>query len=197
MNADAPPLVLASGSAYRAGLLKRLGLPFSQESPGIDESSTGGEEPAALAVRLARAKASAVASRHPGAVVIGSDQVAVRDGRALGKPGSRAAAREQLVASAGKEMEFLTAVCVLPADPGREPEEHMDITRVVFRPLDHGMIDRYLDRDHPLDCAGSFRSESLGVALVERIDSHDPTALVGLPLIWLSGALARLGLPPL
>ncbi|MEJ2515249.1 MAG: Maf family protein [Gammaproteobacteria bacterium] len=197
MNETAPSLILASGSAHRARLLERLGLPFSQDPPDIDESPVAGEEPARLAVRLAREKASVVAARHPGAIVIGSDQVAMRDGRALGKPASAEAAREQLAASAGKEMEFLTAVCVLPADREREPEEHMDITRVVFRPLDHGMIGRYISRDHPLDCAGSFRSESLGIALVERIDSHDPTALVGLPLIWLSGALARLGLPAL
>ena len=148
MVSDPPSLVLASGSRHRASLLRRLSLPFLQDPPGIDETPRHGEDPAETAVRLARAKAETVAARHPRAIVIGSDQVAVRDGEPLGKPG-------------------------------------------------HAPIARYLEKDRPFDCAGSFRSESLGVALVERIDSQDPTALVGLPLIWLSGALARLGLPVL
>lgn len=195
MDTSPPRLVLASGSRHRRALLERLGIPFAQDSPDIDESPLDGEDPPATAIRLAREKARAVRARHPGAVIIGSDQVAVRDGETLGKPGTREAAEDQLARSAGRAVEFLTAVCVLGDRP--EPEEHMDVTRVVFRPLSPDAIGRYLDRDQPFDCAGAFRSESLGIALVERIDSQDPTGLVGLPLAWLSGALGRLGLPVL
>ena len=188
-----PKLVLASGSRHRRALLERLGIEFTQDSPDIDETPEAGEEPAATAIRLARTKARTVMARHPGCVVIGSDQVAVRDGERLGKPGDSETAAAQLARSAGKPVEFLTAVCVVgPASP-EEPEEHMDVTRVVFRPLDPESIRRYLEKDQPFDCAGSFRSESLGIALLERIDTQDPTALVGLPLIWLAGALERLG----
>jgi septum formation protein len=179
-----PMLVLASGSRHRRALLERLGIQFVQDSPDVDETPEPGEEPAATAIRLARTKARAVMARHTGCVVIGSDQVAVRDGERLGKPGDAATAAAQLARSAGKP--------VGPTNP-EEPEEHMDVTRVVFRPLDPDAIQRYLEKDQPFDCAGSFRSESLGIALLERIDTRDPTALVGLPLIWLAGALERLG----
>lgn len=194
MPAIQPRLVLASGSRHRRALLERFGLDFIQDGPDIDETPLDGEDPAATAIRLAREKARVVLGRHPGAVVIGSDQVAVRDGERLGKPGTPAAAAEQLTRSAGKPVEFLTAVCVIRDGSAGEPEEHMDVTRVVFRPLEPAAIQRYLERDQPFDCAGSFRSESLGIALLERIDTQDPTALVGLPLIWLAGALGRLGL---
>ena len=197
METRPPRLVLASGSRHRRALLERLGIPFEQDSPDIDEAPREGEEPAATAVRLAREKARAVMDRHPGAVVVGSDQVAVRDGERLGKPGDAARAVQQLTLSSGRPVEFLTAVCVLgPAFPN-EPREHVDVTRVVFRPLSSESIARYIEADQPFDCAGSFRSESLGIALLERIDTQDPTALVGLPLIWLSGALEELGLPVL
>jgi septum formation protein len=188
-----PMLVLASGSRHRRALLERLGIQFVQDSPDVDETPEPGEEPAATAIRLARTKARAVMARHTGCVVIGSDQVAVRDGERLGKPGDAATAAAQLARSAGKPVEFLTAVCVVGPTNPEEPEEHMDVTRVVFRPLDPDAIQRYLEKDQPFDCAGSFRSESLGIALLERIDTRDPTALVGLPLIWLAGALERLG----
>ena len=194
MATPPPRLVLASGSRHRRALLERLGIPFDQDSPDIDETPLAGEDPAATAVRLAREKARAVMDRHPAAVVIGSDQVAVRDGERLGKPGDAARATEQLTRSSGRPVEFLTAVCVISSDLPDEPREHVDVTRVVFRPLSPVAIARYLEADRPFDCAGSFRSESLGIALLERIDTQDPTALVGLPLIWLSGALDELGL---
>jgi septum formation protein len=188
-----PDLVLASASPYRRALLERLGLPFRQRSADIDETPQRGESPADLVMRLARSKARAVASAETGAIVIGSDQVAVRGDDILGKPGNADEAMAQLARSAGRHVEFLTAVCILAPGREEEPEEHMDITRVVFRPLEAGEIRRYVDADRPLDCAGSFRAEGLGIALFERIDSQDPTGLVGLPLIWVAQALRRLG----
>jgi septum formation protein len=192
-----PALVLASASPYRAALLARLGLPFTQDAPAVDECIAGDEAPAEAVMRLARAKAAAVLARHPGAIVIGSDQVALRGGDVLGKPGNVQRAVEQLTLSAGRDVEFLTGVCVLSGAQPEHAEEHMDITRVVFRPLSPDEIRNYVERDMPLDCAGSFRAEGLGVALFDRIDSQDPTGLIGLPLIWLSQALRRLGLPAL
>jgi len=192
-----PELVLASASPYRRALLERLGLPFVQDPPALDEHIAAGEAPAEAVMRLARAKAAAVLARHPGAIVIGSDQVAMRGDELLGKPGDAEHAALQLTRSGGRQVEFLTAVCVLGGSPSAEPEEHMDITRVVFRPLTPEEIRRYIERDQPFDCAGSFRAEGLGIALFERIDSQDPTGLIGLPLIWLAQALGRLGLPVL
>lgn len=192
---DEPPLILASGSAYRRELLERLGIPFRSLSPEIDESPRPGEEPAELVTRLATEKAQAVAIENAGAVVIGSDQVATLDGRLLGKPGSEEAAVAQLVECSGRSVEFLTGVCVLDGrspDYG-EPALHMDITRVAFRPLSRSEITRYVARERPLDCAGGFKSEGLGIALFDRIDSQDPTGLVGLPLIWVSKVLVQLG----
>lgn len=203
MEASHPPgagparLVLASGSPYRRALLERLGLPFEQDPPAVDERIDAGEAPADAVMRLARAKASSVLARHPGAIVIGSDQLAVRGDDILGKPLDPDRAAEQLTLSAGRDVEFLTGVCVLSAARPAEPEEHMDITRVVFRPLTPEEIRRYVARDQPSDCAGGFRAEGLGIALFERIDSQDPTGLIGLPLIWLAQALRRLGMPVL
>jgi septum formation protein len=194
-SASRPALVLASSSPYRRALLERLGQPFRQVAPEIDESIAPGEAPAEAVRRLARAKAEAIRTLDPGAVVIGSDQVAVRGDEILGKPGDQTAAIRQLTLSAGRAVEFLTAVCVLV--PGADPQEHIDITRVVFRPLNPEEIRRYVALDQPLDCAGSFRAEGLGIALFERIDNQDPTGLVGLPLIWLAQALRRAGLAPI
>jgi septum formation protein len=188
-------LVLASTSGHRKALLQRLGLPFEAVAPEVDEAPRPGEEPHELAARLAQAKAEAVAARYPGRIVIGSDQVAIRDGAMLGKPGTEAEARRQLETSSGHPLEFLTAVCILDGRSGDgEPYLHMDITRVQFRPLSQAEIDRYLEREQPLDAAGSFYSEGLGISLVERIDSLDPTGLIGLPLIWVAGMLRELGL---
>lgn len=193
----APALVLASASPYRRALLERLGLPFRQQAAEIDESPRPGESPAELVMRLARSKATAIARGQRDLVVIGSDQVAVRGDEVLGKPGSPERAVEQLARSAGRQVEFLTGVCILSTAAPDEPEEHMDITRVVFRPLHAEEIRGYVERERPFDCAGSFRAEGLGIALFERIDSQDPTGLIGLPLIWLAQALRRLGLPVL
>lgn len=192
----APRLFLASTSRYRALLLERFGLPFSIEAPGVDETPDDSEEPAARALRLARAKAQAVLARHPDGWVIGSDQVAVAARRLLDKPGNAARCREQLRASSGRSVTFHTAVALL----GPESEtvrEHVDQTVVRFRKLTDREIARYVEIEKPFDCAGGFRSEGLGVALMRSIKSQEPTALIGLPLIWLAAALAAAGLDPL
>jgi septum formation protein len=190
----APRLVLASTSPYRRQLLERLGLAFECVAPGCDEARLPGEDPARMAQRLARTKAETVAARHPGRVVIGSDQVAVRGQEILGKPGSVERCTEQLLRSSGHEVTFLTAVHVLDGAHERA-EAHLDRTVVTFRRLDAVEVARYIAADAPLDCAGGFKAESLGIALFERIDSTDPTALTGLPLIWVCGALRRAAIP--
>ncbi|HUO79206.1 MAG TPA: Maf family nucleotide pyrophosphatase [Steroidobacteraceae bacterium] len=196
MPADKAPLILASTSPYRRELLARLRLPFSVEAPGVEEARLAGEAGAGLAARLARAKAAAVAARHPGAVVIGSDQVAECQGRVLGKPHTAARARDQLAEASGATVLFHTAVALVHAD-GATVETHTDLTRVRFRRLGADEIARYVALDEPLDCAGSFRAEALGVALFEAVESEDPTGLVGLPLIWVAAALRRAGLSAL
>ena len=186
-------LVLASGSRWRRGLLERFGIPFEAISPDVDEAALPTEAPAALAARLARDKAGAVALQYPDAIVIGSDQVAELDGQPLGKPGGPEAAFEQLRASSGRCLRFLTAVHVLAAGAPAGPT-HVDCTDVHFRQLGDAEIRRYLEREQPFDCAGSFRCEGLGITLFERISSTDPTALVGLPLIATAALLRRAGL---
>lgn len=181
-----PRLVLASTSRYRAELLSRLRLTFETVRPDVDEAPAAGESPASLALRLATAKATAVAATRPEALVVGSDQVASCDGRILGKPGTRANGIAQLQAMSGREVVFLTAVAV--ASAGAPGEQALDTTTVRFRQLPDDEIARYVDAESPLDCAGSFKCEGLGIALFESIESRDPTALVGLPLI----ATARL-----
>ncbi len=179
---------------YRRELLARLRLPFECQPPDCDETPAPGETAEALARRLAKAKAESVAARAVGSVVIGSDQVALRADRILGKPGSARRCMEQLRASSGHEVVFLTAVHIVDARGGKF-ESHLDRTRVLFRHLSDEEIARYVAADEPFDCAGGFKAEALGIALFERIESEDPTALTGLPLIWLSGALRRAGLP--
>lgn len=186
-----PRLILASSSRYRVELLARLRLPFEAIAPGVDESARPGEAPLALASRLARAKAETLATAHPGAVVIGSDQVAELDGQALGKPHTAARARAQLRACSGGEVVFHTAVFVLAAD--RDSHAFVDHTRVRFRTLQDDEIERYLLADAPYDCAASIKSEGLGASLFEAIDTRDPTALIGLPLIALATVLRRCG----
>jgi septum formation protein len=193
-DADLPRLVLASTSTYRRELLARLRLPFDCVPPDCDERPLPGEAAEALALRLARLKAESVAAAAPGAVVIGSDQVAVRGTEVLGKPGTVERCREQLRLSSGRELAFLTAVHVVDGRHGRS-ESHVDRTLVRFRELGDREILRYVAADAPLDCAGGFKVESLGIALFERVESSDPTALTGLPLAWLSGALRRAGIP--
>jgi septum formation protein len=189
-----PRLILASTSAYRRELLARLRLPFECEPPICDEIRKPGEAADSLARRLARIKAESVADRSPDSVVIGSDQVAVRGEEILWKPGNVQRCMEQLRASSGHDVSFLTAVHVVDARSGRV-ESHLDRTQVRFRPLSDEEIARYVASDAPFDCAGGFKAEALGIALFERIESVDPTALTGLPLIWLSGALRRAGIP--
>lgn len=191
-----PALILASSSRYRAALLHRLGVPFKIEAPAADERGLPDEAPAARARRLARVKAKAIAQRHPGAWVLGSDQVAIRDGSVLGKPGNAARCQTMLLGSSGKRVVFHTAACLMCVAEGRTLE-HMDETRVCFRRLSRAEVRRYVALDRPFDCAGGFRSEGLGIALFDRIESEDPTALVGLPLIWVAEALRQAGLDPL
>ena len=192
----AHPLVLASTSPYRAELLRRLGLPFEAVGPVVDESPQGSVLPGARPLRLARAKAMAVAARHPGSWVIGSDQVADLEGRILGKPGDAGRCREQRAAESGRVVVFHTAA-VLLRQGARSGYEHVDLTSVRFRTLTASEIARYVELDRPFDCAGGFRSEGLGAALFESMETRDPAALVGLPLIWLAGALRSAGLDPL
>ncbi len=186
-----PALILASTSRYRAELLSRLRLPFETASPGIVEAQLAGEDGAAMCARLAAAKARAVAAQYPAAVVIGSDQCAVRDDVVLGKPGDIETACEQLLAAAGRCVDFHTAVCV--REPGGGEQCFSDITRVRFRVLDAEEVRRYVAAEQPLDCAGSFKMEGLGISLFESVESRDPTALIGLPLIELADCLRRLG----
>jgi septum formation protein len=191
-----PELILASTSKYRRELLARLGKPFSCVAPGVEEAPEPGERPAALVARLARAKAAAVAARHPTACVIGSDQVAVRvdaaDGEViLGKPGTVAACIEQLRSCSGQTVSFLTAVSLMQGEAVLS--EFIDTTRVMFRILDAASIERYVAQETPLDCAGGFKSEALGISLCESVSSTDPTALIGLPLIKMAAALRTAG----
>jgi septum formation protein len=192
----APRLILASTSRYRRQLLQRLRLPFDIVSPGVDETALAGEVPAALATRLALAKAHAVAADAADAVVIGSDQVAELDGQAIGKPGSHERAVEQLKMMSGQRVVFHTAVAVVRRERGFARALLAPVT-VRFRTLRAQEIERYLRLDTPYDCAGSAKSEALGVALLESIDSDDPTALIGLPLIRTCALLREAGLDPL
>jgi septum formation protein len=184
------PLILASGSRYRAELLRRLGLPFEQDSPDLDESRHPNEPAETLARRLAAAKARAVAARRPGRWVLGSDQVCACADRVLGKPGSRALAREQLSLLSGQEARFLTAVALAV---NGELHEALDLTVVRFRRLEAAEIERYLDAEPAYDCAGSFKAEGLGISLCAAIESSDPTGLIGLPLITVHALLAKAG----
>lgn len=196
---SSPPLILASTSPYRRELLSRLGVAFAVARPETDETPRPGETPEALAVRLAAAKAEAVLERAAldredapaNAWAIGSDQTAELDGRPLGKPGSVENAIAQLAAMSGRAVRFLTAVCL--AGPEGRRFEAMDITVVRFRTLGTDEIVRYVERETPLDCAGSFKSEGLGIALFEAIETHDPTALIGLPLIATARLLREAG----
>jgi len=189
-----PALVLASTSTYRRALLGRLGVDFECVSPGADETPLAGESPLDLARRLARLKAESVASSRPDSVTVGSDQVALRGEQVLGKPGTVERCMAQLRQSSGREVLFLTAVHVI-GPRGATAESHVDRTVVQFRALGDAELERYVSAEHPLDCAGGFKAESLGISLFERIASDDPTGLTGLPLIWLCGALRRAGIP--
>lgn len=189
-------LILGSTSRYRADLLRRLRVPFQSVSPAVDETPLPGESPAPLALRLALAKARDVAQRFPEAVVIGSDQVADLSGMPLGKPGTHERAVEQLQRMRGQTVVFQTAVAVVCLSSGFEQVDLAPV-RVVFRDLSDADIERYLRAETPYDCAGSAKSEGLGIALLERIDNDDPSALVGLPLIRTCRMLRAAGVPVL
>jgi len=185
-------LVLASTSPYRRALLTRLALPFDVVAPGVSEDDVPEEAPAGRARRLALTKAQAVAHQYPEAIVIGSDQVAALGERVLHKSAHAAGCREQLTALSGRTAAFHTACAVIGAG-ARVSLVHLDTTTVVFRTLAADEIERYIERERPFDCAGAFKAESLGISLFERIDSSDPSALVGLPLIWVAQALRSCG----
>lgn len=185
-------LVLGSTSPYRRQLLERFALPFTVAAPHVDESPLPGELAIDLVQRLARMKADAVARRHTDSLVIGSDQLALCGRDVLGKPGSGERAIAQLKSLSGQRVTFNTAVHVIDTNTGSN-ESHMDVTTVHFRTLSEDEIRRYVARDKPYDCSGGFKVEALGVALFERVESQDPTGLIGLPLIWLAGALRRHG----
>jgi septum formation protein len=186
-------LILASSSPYRAALLTRLGLGFETRSPDIDETRLDGESPEGLVERLARSKAQAVAPAHPGALVIGSDQVAVCGSDVLGKPETAPRARDQLALLSGHSVTFFTGLCLLDTTSG-DIQTAVVPTRVQFRHLSAREIDHYVARDRPLDCAGAFRSEGLGIALFDAIEGDDPNALIGLPLIALCRMLRHAGM---
>lgn len=191
-NPAAGPIVLASSSSYRRGLLDRFLNEYETMSPNVDETGDGSEIPEHFAARLARQKAEAVSSGHRDALIIGADQIAVLDGRVVGKPGTHQAAVEQLLAASGKSLRFLTAVCVL--DPvGRTRHEHLDRTTVRFRRFDRRLAETYLRHDEPYDCAGSFKIEGAGFVLFDSVHTDDPTALIGIPMIWLAETLRRIG----
>jgi septum formation protein len=185
-------LILASTSRYRRELLLRLGLPFQTARPDVDETPLPNESPQFLAQRLSEAKARAVAKSFPHAWVIGSDQVAELNGQAIGKPENFERAADQLSAASGKTMRFYSAFCLLRMQPHKIIVA-TDVTTVHFRQLTASEIERYLHKEQPYDCAGSFKSEGLGISLFEKIESNDPTGLIGLPLISLSKALRQAG----
>jgi len=185
-------IILASTSPYRRDLLQRLQIPFRCLAPQADESPLSGEQPADLAVRLALSKARSLAPNHPDALIIGSDQVASVGGRIMGKPGTHEAALAQLRASSGREVQFHTAIALACTD--RQFEWfHVELTIAHFRVLSEQAMDSYLRREQPYDCAGSFKWEGLGIALFKSLQGDDPTSLEGLPLIALTGLLARAG----
>jgi septum formation protein len=191
---DMPPLVLASTSRYRQELLGRLGIPFQAVAPGVDEDAIKRTSlsPQQIAETLAERKAAAVAAQHPDAVVIGSDQLVALDGQVLGKAGTATRAVEQLRAMRNRTHELMTAVCVIhPTSTLR----HTAVARLTMRALDDDALIRYVAVDNPVDCAGSYKLECRGIALFSGIECDDHSAIIGLPLIWLSGVLAQLGYP--
>ena len=191
-NPSAPTILLASSSRYRRSLLDRFLDDYESVSPDVDESNVDNLEPEQLAAQLARKKAEAISKNAPRALIIGADQLAVLDDRVLGKPGTHQKAVEQLVAASGKAVRFVTAVCML--DPvSRKRYEHIDTTIVRFRQFDRRLAETYLRHDEPYDCAGSFKVEGAGFVLFESVKAEDPTALIGLPMIWVAGRLLELG----
>lgn len=189
----APKLVLGSSSPFRRELLERLGIPFVTESPEINEEALPNETPEDLVLRLAEEKARAAGQNHPDSLVIGSDQVACLDGQILGKPGNRENAITQLQQAAGKRLTFYTGLCLFNTATNEE-QIACESFHVHFRHLSHEQIERYVDLEQPYNCAGSFKSEGLGIALFDRLEGDDPNALIGLPLIRLIDMLAEEGI---
>lgn len=189
-------LILASTSPYRKQLLTKLGLPFSSEAPQVSEKALADEAPTHTALRLAESKAAAVAQRYPNAWVIGSDQVAELNGAAMGKPGNHQQALAQLTASQGQCVQFHTGLCLMQACSDQQ-FSLVESYKVYFRQLSEAQLDDYLHKEQPYDCAGSFKSEGLGVCLFERLEGRDPNCLIGLPLIALCDLLVKAGLDPL
>ena len=190
-NPSAPAVVLASASPYRRGLLDRFLDDYQAVSADIDETNVDGLKPKALARHLARKKAETVSMTARNSLIIGADQLAVLDGQVLGKPGDHQKAVEQLLAASGQAVTFRTAVCIL--DPvGRTRYEHVDKTTVRFRQFDRRLAESYLRHDEPYDCAGSFKIEGAGFVLFKSVTTDDPTALIGLPMIWVSDVLLEL-----
>lgn len=189
-----PSLILGSSSPYRRELLARLRIPFEVATPDIDETPMPGESPASTALRLARQKAEAIAARYPGALVIGSDQVCTLGDRQIGKPGSHDKALEQLRLMRGNTVTFHSALCLLDSRTGVAQLADVQ-TRATFRDLSDVELEAYLRIETPYDCAGSAKAEGLGIALLSRVESDDPTALIGLPLIALTGMLRQVGYP--
>ena len=191
-NPASGSIVLASSSPYRRHLLDRLIEDYEATDPNVDESNPDGLPPAELATNLARRKAEAVSASTRNALIIGADQLAVLDGQVIGKPGNHQQAVEQLLNAAGQSVTFLTAVCIL--DPvNRTRYEHTDTTTVRFRRFDRRLAEAYLRHDEPYDCAGSFKIEGAGFVLFEAVRTEDPTALIGLPMIWVADRLLELG----
>jgi septum formation protein len=187
------PLVLGSTSPFRRAILEKLGIPFLCDAPATDETRFPGESPQALVLRLAEAKARDVGGRHADALIIGSDQVACVDGEVLGKPGNRANAVAQLIAAAGKTVTFYTGLCLHNSASG-QVQVDVEPFRVHFRNLTRTQIERYIDREQPFQCAGSFKSEGYGITLFSALDGRDPNTLIGLPLILLVEMLGREGI---
>ena len=195
MSSDTrPALILGSSSPYRRELLSRLRIPFEVATPDIDETPMADERPAATALRLSRLKAEAIAARHAGALVIGSDQVCTLDDQQIGKPGTHAKALAQLQLMRGRTVTFHSALCLLDGRTGEAQVADIQ-TRATFRDLSDAELDAYLRLETPYDCAGSAKVEGLGIMLLERVESDDPTALIGLPLIALTGMLRHVGYP--
>lgn len=189
-------LVLGSSSRYRKQLLDKLGLPFTQDSPDIDETPQADESAAALVERLAVDKAKALADKHPNSLIIGSDQVATFSGRIIGKPHTKDNAKSQLMQFSGQSVTFLTGLCLYNSQTG-EHQSSVEPFNVHFKALTERQIERYIELEQPLDCAGSFKSEGLGITLFSQLEGRDPNSLIGLPLIALTEMLINEGMDPL
>lgn len=185
-------IVLGSSSPFRKALLEKLDLEFTTDSPDIDETPLDGEQPEAMVARLAKLKAHAIAERHPNSLIIASDQCATLDGEIIGKPGDHETAIEQLNKASGRAVTFYTSLCILNSG-SEQLEERVEPFHVYFRELGETQIENYLRKEEPYNCAGSFKSEGLGIALFERMEGKDPNTLVGLPLIELIKILGKFG----